>query len=99
MGLVLVNGLVLAARSGSLHCICDLLDGCILEGHGPHDPISNWSGSLPTLFSCQRRAIDEDAALESEVIMLEKTNRARALGMVIGVVVLMLAVLWKRLLR
>jgi hypothetical protein len=31
--------------------------------------------------------------------MLEKTNRARALGMVIGVVVLMLAVLWKRLLR
>jgi hypothetical protein len=30
---------------------------------------------------------------------MEKANRARAIGMVIGVVVLVLAVLWKRLSR
>jgi hypothetical protein len=30
---------------------------------------------------------------------MEKANRARALGMLIGIVVLVLAVLWKRLLR
>jgi hypothetical protein len=30
---------------------------------------------------------------------MEKANRARAIGMVIGVVVLVLALLWKRLLR
>jgi hypothetical protein len=31
--------------------------------------------------------------------MTEKTNRARAIGMVIGVAVLVIALLWKRLLR
>jgi hypothetical protein len=31
--------------------------------------------------------------------MMEKTSRARAIGMVIGVIVLVLAVLWKRLSR
>jgi hypothetical protein len=30
---------------------------------------------------------------------MEKANRARAIGMVIGVVVLVLALLWRRLLR
>jgi hypothetical protein len=30
---------------------------------------------------------------------MEKANRARFIGMVIGIVVLMLAVLWKRLSR
>jgi hypothetical protein len=31
--------------------------------------------------------------------MTEKPNRARAIGMVIGIVVLMIALLWKRLFR
>jgi hypothetical protein len=31
--------------------------------------------------------------------MMEKANRARALGMLIGIAVLVLAVLWKRLLH
>jgi len=31
--------------------------------------------------------------------MTEKANRARAMGMVIGIVVLVIALLWKRLLR
>jgi hypothetical protein len=31
--------------------------------------------------------------------MTEKANRARAIGMVIGIVVLVIALLWKRLLR
>jgi hypothetical protein len=31
--------------------------------------------------------------------MAEKANRARAFGMVIGIVVLVIALLWKRLLR
>jgi len=31
--------------------------------------------------------------------MMERANRARAIGMVIGIVILVLAVLWKRLLR
>jgi hypothetical protein len=31
--------------------------------------------------------------------MTEKANRARAFGMVIGIVVLVIALLWKRLLR
>jgi hypothetical protein len=35
----------------------------------------------------------------SVTIMTEKSNRARAIGMVIGIVVLVLALLWKRLLR
>lgn len=30
---------------------------------------------------------------------MEKANRARAIGMVIGIIILMLAVLWKRLSR
>ena len=31
--------------------------------------------------------------------MTEKANRARVIGMVIGIVVLVIALLWKRLLR
>ncbi len=31
--------------------------------------------------------------------MADKANRARAMGMVIGIVVLVIALLWKRLLR
>jgi hypothetical protein len=31
--------------------------------------------------------------------MTESANRARAIGMVIGIVVLVIALLWKRLLR
>jgi len=31
--------------------------------------------------------------------MTEKANKARAIGMVIGIVVLVIALLWKRLLR
>ena len=31
--------------------------------------------------------------------MAEKINRARAIGMAIGIVVLVIALLWKRLLR
>jgi hypothetical protein len=31
--------------------------------------------------------------------MTEKANRARPIGMVIGIVVLVIALLWKRLLR
>jgi hypothetical protein len=31
--------------------------------------------------------------------MTEKANRARAIGMVIGILVLVIALLWKRLLR
>jgi hypothetical protein len=31
--------------------------------------------------------------------MKEKANRSRAIGMVIGIVVLLIALLWKRLLR
>jgi hypothetical protein len=31
--------------------------------------------------------------------MVEKANKARAIGMVIGIVVLVIAVLWKRLSR
>jgi hypothetical protein len=31
--------------------------------------------------------------------MSEKANRARAIGMVIGIVILVIALLWKRLLR
>jgi hypothetical protein len=31
--------------------------------------------------------------------MTEKANRARAIGMVIGIIVLVIALLWKRLLR
>jgi hypothetical protein len=31
--------------------------------------------------------------------MMEKANRAREIGMVIGIVVLVIALLWKRLLR
>jgi hypothetical protein len=33
------------------------------------------------------------------MITMEKANRARAIGMVIGIVVLALAVLWRRLSR
>ncbi len=31
--------------------------------------------------------------------MMERANRARTIGMVIGIVLLMIALLWKRLLR
>jgi hypothetical protein len=32
-------------------------------------------------------------------MMTEKANKARAIGMVIGIVILVIALLWKRLLR
>jgi hypothetical protein len=46
-----------------------------------------------------RRAKDKLHTDPNAKNMMEKANRARAIGMVIGIVVLVIALLWKRLLR
>ena len=46
-----------------------------------------------------RRAKDKLHTDPNAKNMMEKANRTRAIGMVIGIVVLVIALLWKRLLR